>query len=53
MLLEIQIFNIEKKQGEIHNTKNKAENEKEINFNLYKTPLAQIHLLVEGTPYQS
>ena len=34
MLFEIQIFNVGKKQGEVHNTKNKAENEKEINFNL-------------------
>ena len=30
----MQIIKVEKKHGEVHNTKNKAENEKEINFNL-------------------
>ena len=34
MLLEIQIFNAEKKHVELHITKNKAENEKQINHNL-------------------
>ena len=34
MLLEIQIFNVEKKHGEVHNIKNKAENEKETHSNL-------------------
>ena len=34
MLLEIQIFNVEKKHGKVHHTKNKAENEKKINCNL-------------------
>ena len=53
MLLEIQTFNVEKKHGKVHNTKNKAENEKQINSNLSKTPLAQIHLLLQGIPNQS
>ena len=34
MLLETQTFNAEKKHREVHNTKNKAENEKQINSNL-------------------
>ena len=34
MLLEIQTFNAEKKHCEVHNTKNKAENEKQINSSL-------------------
>ena len=34
MLLEIQIFNVEKKHDEIHDTKNKSENELQISFNL-------------------
>ena len=34
MLLEIQTFNVEKKHCEVNNMKNKAENEKQINFNL-------------------
>ena len=34
MLLEIQLFNAEKKHCEVHNTKNKAENEKQINSSL-------------------
>ena len=34
MLLEIQTFNVKKKHGEVHNMKNKAENEKQINSNL-------------------
>ena len=34
MLLKIQIFNVEKKHDEAHNTKNKAENELQINSNL-------------------
>ena len=53
MLLEMQTFNAEKKHCEVHNTKNKAENEKQINSNLLKMPLAQIQLLVQGTPNQS
>ena len=53
MPLEMQTFNAEKKHCEVHNTKNKAENEKQINSNLLKTHLAQIQLLVQGTPNQS
>ena len=53
MLLEIQTFNVEKKHCKVHNMKNKAENEKQINSNLLKTPLAQIQLLLQGTPNQS
>ena len=34
ILLEIQTFKIEKKHGEVCNTKNKAGNEKQINSNL-------------------
>ena len=34
MLLEIQIFNIEKKHDKAHNTKNKAENELQMNSSL-------------------
>ena len=34
MLLEIQVFNAEKKHVEFHITKKKAENEKQINHNL-------------------
>ena len=53
MLLEMQTFNTEKKHCKVHDTKNKAENEKQINSNLLKMPLAQIQLLVQGTPNQS
>ena len=34
MLLEIQIFNVEKKHDQAHNTKDNAENEKKTNSNL-------------------
>ena len=34
MLLEIPTFSVEKKHCEVHNKKNKAENEKQISFNL-------------------
>ena len=53
MLLEIQTLNVEQKQCKVHNMKNKAENEKQINSNILKTPLAQIQLLLQGTPNQS
>ena len=53
MLLEIQIFNIEKKHDEAHNTKIKTEIELRINFNLLMDPIGQIHLLVQGTPNPS
>ena len=34
------MFNVEKKHDEGHNTKNNAENEKQIDSNLYTNPLA-------------
>ena len=34
MLLEIQILDVEQKHDKPHNTKNKAENEKQINCNV-------------------
>ena len=44
MLLEIQIFNVEKKHDEAHNTKIKTEIELQINFNLLMDPTGQIQL---------
>ena len=53
MLLEIEIFNVEKKHNEAHNANNKTGNELQINSNLKTTLFAQKHLLVKGTPNPS